>query len=781
MIAAAAAIEEALAALTAGSEATAAGATRAGAGLNDLERSSASASKSLGRDFVKAIREALTKIEELEDAIVGLKSGTQKYGELTKSTLTTSLIAEEAMNGQWSTMMKLTVTALLFNDSLSKYAKQSLKQNDLLVKGYQSLSEFGAIDASGIRGVLDSAKRVGAVPENMEYMIANIVKHSEQLANMGGTVSQGARTLTNVMDGLLKPTDEFEKHLTNFGYTTEDIMKYSASFIVTNSRSLKGMANDEAALKQQTYQYLETLTELSELTGVSRDQQLKAAEELQKEVEWRQYLRELAKEPDGARKVMQANLMMAAIVEKEGKDMGHVLKDNIMNGGATTAISAQLQGTLNGADKMFSQVLTTGSDSTVAVNGMINAMNKGQGAYLDAMGGTLKIAGAAKDVYVNSKMFDNAMGSTTGDAAKNIKEQTEKMKKEGDERLNAEATRKQAERALANYYQELAFYVGKYTVPAMELVTKALIEKARTLNIGIPEFILPGNLQNEFRRYDAGSNIRSSDATARQATAEQTQLQQQINALQTAAEQERQRNDSNRTRNNALFGGAPNPVQREQERLQRELEAAKKKEAEARAEAQRLRNQPSSTDTRNMTQTSAERDSRDKNTQRLEKIGEEFKRLYPNARVTSTTGGTHSANSLHPEGRAMDISLGRAIKSDEFAKMEEKLKELGASNVRNESTRPKKGQPGHEEWSGPHIHYEIPKELNSQRSSMTPPSFTPNETSVASANNNRVPTSIQSSAPDNTIVVSKLDDLYTLFGRSLRVQEDILSHTKMLA
>jgi hypothetical protein len=129
----------------------------------------------------------------------------------------------------------------------------------------------------------------------------------------------------------------------------------------------------------------------------------------------------------------------------------------------------------------------------------------------------------------------------------------------------------------------------------------------------------------------------------------------------------------------------------------------------------------------------------------------------------------------------MDISLGRAIKSDEFAQMEQKLKELGASNVRNESTRPKKGQPGYEEWTGPHIHYEIPKELNSQRSSMTPPSFTPNETNVATANTKPLTNTTQPSGPDNTIVVSKLDDLYTLFGRSLRVQEDILSHTKMLA
>jgi hypothetical protein len=781
MIAAAAAIEEVLAALTAGTEATAAGATRAGAGLNDLERSSASASKALGKDFVKAIREALTKIDELEDAIVALKTGTQKYGELTSSTLNIALITSEAIKQQWTSMAGLTVAAFVASESLTKYAKASLKQNDLLVKGYQSLSEFGAIDSSGIRGVLDSAKRVGAVPENMEYMIANIVKHSEQLAIMGGTVAQGARTITNVMDGLLDPSKEFEKHLTNFGYTTEDIMKYGSMFVATNSRTLKNMGNDEAALKQQTYQYLEVLTELSELTGVSRDSQAKAAEELQQEIQWRQYLRELAKEPRGDEKVAAANAMMAAYIAKNGRELGASAKDILINNGATTAMSAQQAGLVGQSVNTIRDGIKNLSDIPTTVDKANKDLAVAAVLYLDQFGNVTKLsAEQAKALGISSKLFD-AANYNMGDNIGKTKADLDKMKKDGDERLNAEASRKQAERALANYYQELAFYVGKVTVPAMEIVTQALIKQAKAINEVTPGWATPASLKNEFNRYEAGSNIRSSDATARQAAAEQTQLQQRLDALQTTAEQERQRNERNRAGNNALFGGAPNPAQREQERLQRELEAARKKEAEARAEAQRLRNQPSSTDTRNMTQTSAERDSRDKNTQRLEKIGEEFKRLYPNARVTSTTGGTHVPGSLHPEGRAMDISLGRAIKADEFAKMEQKLKELGASNVRNESTRPQKGQPGYNEWSGPHIHYEIPRELNGTKSSMSPPTYTPDDTKLANANNKPVNTTTQSSGPDNTIVVSKLDDLYTLFGRSLRVQEDILSHTKMLA
>jgi hypothetical protein len=779
MIAAAAAIEEVLAALTAGTEATAAGATRAGAGLNDLERSSAAASKSLGKDFVKAIREALTKIEELETAIVGLKAGTQKYGDLTSSTLNLTLITNQAIQQQWTAMTGLTVASVFAGDSLAKYARASLKQNDLLVKGYQSLSEFGAIDSSGIRGVLDSAKRVGAVPENMEYMIANIVKHSEQLAIMGGTVAQGAKVLTKTVYDLLDPADEFEKHLTNFGYTTEDIMKYSSAFITTNSRTLKNMGNDEAALKQQTYQYLEVLTELSELTGVSRDSQAKAAEELQQEIQWRQYLRELAKEPRGDEKVAAANAMMAAYVAKNGRELGASARDILINNGATTAMSAQQAGLVGQSVNTIRDGIKNLSDIPTTVDKANKDLAVAAVLYLDQFGNVTKLsAEQAKALGISSKLFD-AANYNMGDNIGKTKADLDKMKKDGDERLNAEASRKQAERALANYYQELAFYVGKVTVPAMELVTQALIEQAKLINKVTPGWATPESLKNEFSRYEAGSNIRSS-------TTAQREIQQQLDALQTSAEQERQRNESNRSRNNALFGGTPNPVQRQQERLQQDLEIARKKEAEARAEAQRLRNQQnpantSSTDTRNMTQTSAERDSRDKNTQRLEKIGEEFKRLYPNARVTSTTGGTHSANSLHPEGRAMDISLGRAIKADEFTKMEQKLKELGASNVRNESTRPQKGQPGYNEWSGPHIHYEIPRELNGTKSSMSPPTYTPDDTKLANANNKPVNTTTQSSGPDNTIVVSKLDDLYTLFGRSLRVQEDILSHTKMLA
>ena len=140
----------------------------------------------------------------------------------------------------------MTGAAIVFGDTLMSYTKSALKQNDLLVKGYQKLSEFGAIDSTGLRGVLDSIKRVGASPETMEFMLNTIQRSSEDLAMLGGTVSQGAMRLTKVTESLIEPGDKAYQMLTNLGYTNEDILKYSASYASQTSRMMSSSAKDTA-------------------------------------------------------------------------------------------------------------------------------------------------------------------------------------------------------------------------------------------------------------------------------------------------------------------------------------------------------------------------------------------------------------------------------------------------------------------------------------------------------------------------------------------------------
>jgi len=762
------AIEEALGTLGVSAGEAAAGANAAGQGLNDLEKASGGASSQLKNNFTQALKQSKETVNSLEESIRELQGGVKKYEGAVGDAGLMATAFTAAIQALIPGMQGIAVATLFAGNALTSYAKSSLKQQDLLVKGYQSLSEFGALDPSGLRGVLDSAKNVGAVPETMAFMLETITKNSQQLASFGGTVNEGGKILTRTVDKLLEPSDDYFRVLTNLGFTTEDLTKFTAGFISVNSKSIRGMANDEAALKVQTNQYLETLTELAELTGVSRDQQLKAAQELQQEVEWRQYLRELAKEPNGAEKVAAANLMMAAIVEKQGKDMGHVLKDFVINGAATTGMSAQLQGALGGADKMFRQTIATGGDATISVGRMVNAMGKGQDAYIEAMGPTLKIAGAAKDVYVTSKMFDNAMNTATGDVAKAIKDNTDKIKKEGDDRLNMQAKLQQTERTYAYVYQELYFAYGKLATGAVTIFSDLLIAKAKAINATVPGF----DASKDIARYDA-MVAKEKDANLARAREIANKPENQKFAKSPLTKEEAI----------ALLDN-PNKIQRERdikdfgglERLQtiagRAIDTANKATENADNSRKLLDNKINIKPGAVMPGTTVD--------PRLAKIAEDFTKMYPNARLTGyNEAGAHAPGGKHYKNSAMDLALeqGHNYTPAEVKQMTAMLKQLGASVVLDETKKKE----------GPHLHIEIGDnpakqvELNNKKVSMTVPTYKPDDTKTASVTDTRPAFNNQQSNNDSIMVVAKLDELRTIFNRSLGVQEEILSYTKQHA
>lgn len=785
MIAAAAAIEEALAALTAGTAETAAGARAAGMGLNDLDRASKSTAKSLGVDFIKALKEAIDKLDDLADQVIQLKGGAQKYQDQTNTLLTTSMIMQQALEGQWSATTKLTVGALLANDTLTKYARASLKQHDLLVKGYQRLSEFGAIDSSGLRGVLESAKRVGAVPETMDYMLETIMRNSQQLAMFGGTVSKGGEKLTKVVDGLLDPAEDFYRVLTNFGYTTEDIMKYSAGFIAVNSRTLKGMANDEAALKIQTSQYLETLTELSELTGVSRDQQLKAAEELQKEIQWRQYLRELAKEPDGAKKVQAANAIMAEQLEKQGRDAVKVMQDLIVNNGATSASSAQMQGVYADAVRTFKEAIRTGANAAETADKMSKQQATASNRYIDQYGKTAVLdAETARILGVTHKIYDNANYGME-DYLKTVQGVTTGIKNEGDDRLNSEAKRKQLEMAYANYYQELYFNVAKYSVPAMELFTKALIATAKLMNEAIPkEFKID---TREFDRIEKATKIQDVTNEQLEISKKQLENQEKIEKLdRTIAASKARAATGDRAAAFSInqYQEQKKKLEEERARLEKDLDVSKEKSSKLKAASTVS---PVATANANTLLQGLRIKEGPEGAMRpggnvlpeTARAAQEFAKLFPNYTQFNAFDDKYhqgSRTSMHPTGRAFDVGVKEKPSDAVLKELKEKLKEFGVTNLKYEA----KGEAGS---TGSHIHIEVdPKQFTSKKVSMSLPDYkTMDQTQLAKSGTSPTAPVESRIGQDNTVLVTKLDDLHTLFGRSLRVQEEILTHTKMLA
>lgn len=163
------------------------------------------------------------------------------------------------------------------------------------------------------------------------------------------------------------------------------------------------------------------------------------------------------------------------------------------------------------------------------------------------------------------------------------------------------------------------------------------------------------------------------------------------------------------------------------------------------------------------------------------RAAQEFARLFPNYTQFNAFDDTHHQGkgkgaSLHPFGRAFDVGVDKKPDEQVLNALRDKLKEFGVTKLQYEG----KGEAGS---TGSHIHIEVdPKQFTSKKVSMSLPDYkTMDQTQVAkSSAAPTVPTEGRI-GQDNTVMVAKLDELHTLFGRSLRVQEEILTHTKMLA
>jgi hypothetical protein len=772
-------IEEMLASLGGfgGAAAEAATATKATSGeLNDLQKATkatAGSQKSLNEQNIKAIG----VIQELYDSMKILQEGATKYNGLLKEfgegsvkfaagaaaamvTITTGNIAGAAM----------LATAIKGLGSIyTDFAQDSLKQHDLLVKSYQSLSAFGAIDSSGLRGLLTTIEDIGSSPENVQFFIEAMGKASEELVMFGGTVNGGALGVAEVVRKLTNRNAEFEAQLTQMGYTTQDLTKYTTNYISTLSRSARVSVNDTEALKKQSFDYMVVMQELAALTGVSRDKQQAEIDEQQKDIQFRMYLRKLSKEENGAEKVMRANQLIASIQDKASQS---AMKQALATGGGVMSMTGAIQADIIRKSYGTAKEVING---TRGVTEGIVAINKDIGIKtekrLDFLADTIAHGGkeAADAFLITSNTIDSVNKSASMNVEK-TKNNTAAAMALQDANLKEEAKRLQNERIVSNYYQELYFAVGKYAVPATTMLAEAAVMAAKGLSkLYNNSPVLDEVAKREtFAEYDFEKNQKSqkeddskpwSDPNHPFYEQQQEQQEQMRNSEEQINKRRQQREDVLRS---------------ERQEADAKAKAMRDEIARQEKELQKMRSGSSASSNDALKQVTETQ---------LAKIAADFKKLYPDAKVTSTSGGSHMPGSKHYEGRAMDIAFSKKLSDEEFAKVKKELEKLGASKVLNEMERPK--GPAGKNWSGAHIHVEVPeapRTLTPRQGAMVTPSYQedPNKSSTATAAVSNKPAS-QSTIIDNSVMVSKLDDLYRLFDRSLRVQEDILTHTKMLA
>lgn len=371
-------------------------------------------------------------------------------------------------------MMALAKGVNLVVGIFGSMATAALKQNDMLLKTYRDLSQFGANNSNNFREMLDNLHRAGFNVENAEQFTAALKKVGPELALFAGNAGAGAERLTKVFGTNL---DDNQRSLAKYGYTIEEAMNYTASYVAQQSKTGAARTKTDQQLNAGAMEYMKTLAELSTLTGAQRDDIDKNRRAQEADIRYQMALRKLElsgseEDRETAKRIRFQTDTYYAIGAKEAAEGW---KSVVANGGKVNDI----------VSARFQQMV--GNEGIGAA--WANVHKRGDMALemtdtLQFLGGRVKNSMTNLDGVLNSGVdnFNQVYDAQSGYALMMAGESQNRAKlvetfaklnnKETDDRLKITTEREIAERKLTNVVEDMTFAIGNKVIPALTSLTK---------------------------------------------------------------------------------------------------------------------------------------------------------------------------------------------------------------------------------------------------------------------------------------------------------------------
>jgi hypothetical protein len=437
--------------------------------LNDFAKSLKDADDVTQKN-IKAMKDLAKWTKDLGATMLSNEEGSGKYGK--------SITAVTDKAGEMASSFGILGSVVGFViKQLGGLAAASLKQNDALIKSYRTLSDFGAIDSSGLEGVMKMGHAMGGTAENMEYVNSTLKQMAPELSTFGGSVAQGAKQFAALTNGLLQP--QLELKFKQLGYSTQDMVKYSGQYVAMQAKSglTQGKSTEEMTVR--TASYLSTLSELTMLTGQSRDEAAAVMEAQQRELGFRLKLAEIEKKnPEEAERLRKS----VAAVTMANKDMGAMVMEQIVNDGAVvTQKSAQLAGQM---PNLYQDIVNVGKGTGDVAADSMKAVQK-QLPEIDRMvaqfGSTGKISAEAAGALGLNVDLLNTKAKMQGMNVDQVRAELEKMTKSGDGRIKADTQRERSERQAKQGVDLLTYTMGEVAVPIVNSLATAMNKLGATI------------------------------------------------------------------------------------------------------------------------------------------------------------------------------------------------------------------------------------------------------------------------------------------------------------
>ena len=315
------------------------------------------------------------------------------------------------------------------------------QQTDALFESYQRLSSFGAGITTGVDGVMALSQQAGYTVGELAKFTSVLERSSGHLAMMGGTVEQGTREFTSLVNSVSDQREMWRR----MGLDVDQQNEAYAGFvrIMSLSGRMQRMTDTDRAASSQAY--LENLVTLGKLTGQTVGELQTQREALMAQQRFASVQRELARKAQAAenagddaaaaryRNQMEQNFQLINAVPEELRTG----VADLMTGFVGTSQSAlQVYRGLPGMARMimnqnfeYSEVIATGE---VEASKRLDAFGRtlgGIGAFDEVFGpliGFVKLESAAaraafderKRAAEAEKNYQRALTGATADQAK---------------------------------------------------------------------------------------------------------------------------------------------------------------------------------------------------------------------------------------------------------------------------------------------------------------------------------------------------------------------------
>jgi hypothetical protein len=252
--------------------------------------------------------------------------GTAKYGQATRS-------AAKAAGDLFSSFGFLGKAVGFVIKLFGGMAAASLEQNEKLIKSYQALSDFGAIDSSGVEGLQkDLNQSMKLLIDQAGIYEGALKKLQPELAALGGSAFEGRKEFTKVMSNIIG--GQLETDLRKIGYTQEDIANHAAQYLAREARLGNTQTKNTQQLTENTGKYLKELQELTMLTGLSREEQQRIRDRQMAEIRFNDHVEEIRRKQGGD--AADRILNTASLIEQfMGKDAAAGYRESPGGGGGS--------------------------------------------------------------------------------------------------------------------------------------------------------------------------------------------------------------------------------------------------------------------------------------------------------------------------------------------------------------------------------------------------------------------------------------------------------------